>query len=45
MRAQDKRNVIACYRISASPQQAAAELNLPLSEVQAIYAKERKKLR
>ena len=39
MRAQDKRNVIAGINMGASPQAVAAELNVPVEEVRAIYRK------
>lgn len=45
VRPHDKRNVVAAWLAGSDPDQAAARLNLPESEVRAIYAKERKKLR
>jgi len=45
VRSQDKRNVVAAWLAGASHGQAAARFNLPVHEVRAIYAKERKKLR
>ena len=44
MRSQDKRHVVEAWLAGAEPDHAAARLNLPVREVRAIYAKERKKL-
>jgi len=43
MRSQDKRNAVDYYRKDATAREAAEVLNVPVSEVQAIFAKEKRK--